>query len=137
MTDKEFRKLKRGDLLELLLAENRENTELSRALEESRQEKQSLLKEISGLKQQTEQRDAEIKNLWKKLEEKEADLAELQREFEELKSARHINISEAGSIAEASLLLSGIFEAAQRAADIYLTNVRLLGSRKAPEEDGE
>ena len=33
MTDKEFRKLKRGDLLELLLAENRENTELSRALD--------------------------------------------------------------------------------------------------------
>lgn len=38
--------------------------------------------------------------------------------------AQDIRIKEAGSIAEASLQLSGIFEAAQSAADIYLENVR-------------
>ncbi len=38
--------------------------------------------------------------------------------------AQDIRIAEAGSIAEASLQLSGIFEAAQAAADIYLENVR-------------
>ena len=36
---------------------------------------------------------------------------------------REILIENAGSIAEASLQLGGIFEAAQRAADIYLENV--------------
>ena len=37
---------------------------------------------------------------------------------------REIKIANAGSIAEAALSLSGIFEAAQKAADEYLTNVR-------------
>lgn len=37
---------------------------------------------------------------------------------------RRIAIENAGSIAEASMKLSGIFEAAQQAADMYLDNVR-------------
>ncbi len=38
-------------------------------------------------------------------------------------SSREILISKAGSIAEASLALSGIFDAAQEAADTYLINL--------------
>lgn len=38
---------------------------------------------------------------------------------------RRITIEESGSIAEAALRLSGIFEAAQMAADRYLENLRL------------
>ncbi len=45
---------------------------------------------------------------------------------------RRIMIDESGSIAEASLKLNGIFEAAQRAADDYIENVR-RGSRKQAE----
>ena len=37
---------------------------------------------------------------------------------------RTIAVKESGSIAEAALKLSGIFEAAQEAADLYLENVR-------------
>lgn len=37
---------------------------------------------------------------------------------------RKIALEEAGSIAEASLKLSGIFEAAQKAADLYLENMK-------------
>ena len=37
---------------------------------------------------------------------------------------REINASRAGSIAEAALQLTGIYEAAQEAADLYLENVR-------------
>lgn len=43
---------------------------------------------------------------------------------------RRIMIEESGSIAEASLKLNGIFEAAQRAADEYLENVRLKNARQ-------
>jgi hypothetical protein len=42
----------------------------------------------------------------------------------ELLEKREISIRESGSIAEAALRLSGIFEDAQRAADTYLAEIR-------------
>ena len=80
MTDNELRKLKRTDLLELLLAQEKENEDLRRQLQEA----QARLEE------------------------------------------RKLALEEAGSIAEASLRLSGVFEAAQTAADQYLESVRRL-----------
>ena len=55
---------------------------------------------------------------------------EKQRLEEELREARksledrRITAAESGSIAEAALKLNGVFEAAQKAADQYLENVR-------------
>ena len=40
-------------------------------------------------------------------------------------ATREIRLKHAGSIAEASLRLTGIFEAAQAAADLYLESVRM------------
>lgn len=51
-------------------------------------------------------------------------LQEMLREAEERTQSREIQISEAGSIAEAALMLNGVFEAAQAAADQYLDNLR-------------
>lgn len=54
----------------------------------------------------------------------------LREELEEAKSRledRRILLEKAGSIAEASLMLNGIFESAQRAADQYLDNIRQFG----------
>ena len=42
----------------------------------------------------------------------------------ELLEKREINIRESGSIAEAALRLSGIFEDAQKAADTYLAAIK-------------
>ena len=53
-------------------------------------------------------------------------LARAQAELE----SRQIKISNAGSIAEAALQVSGIFEAAQRAADQYLSSVNELSARQ-------
>ena len=78
MTDKELQRLRRSELLEILLAQQ---------------------KQIDSLK--------------KELADANEQLAE-----------RKIVIEKSGSIAEAALSLSGIFEAAQKAADEYLTNVR-------------
>lgn len=60
-------------------------------------------------------------------------LLEVQKENESLREEvdalkaqledKQIAIRSAGSIAEASLKLSGIFDAAQKAADLYLQNV--------------
>lgn len=46
---------------------------------------------------------------------------------------RRIRISEAGNIAQAALSLNGIFEAAQRAADDYVSSVKALNEKKEEE----
>ncbi len=56
----------------------------------------------------------------------------LEEELQEVKGKldeKEIKIAESGSIAEAALKLSGIFEAAQKAADQYLENVKRAAPR--------
>ncbi len=84
MTDKELRKLRRIDLLNILLAQSRE-----------------------------------IDQLREKLRETEAALQD-----------KTLMIDKAGSIAEASLQLSGIFRAAELACQQYTDNIRLLSERQ-------
>ena len=84
MTEKELRRLSRADLLELLLAQRRENEQLRCILDQT-----------------------------------QAQLAD-----------RTIRIDKAGSIAEASLQLSGIFNAAQDSCQYYLDNIKLLSERQ-------
>jgi polyribonucleotide nucleotidyltransferase len=79
MTEKELKKLRRVELLEILIEQR---------------------KEIIRLKRQLVKAQEELKN-------------------------RRIDLEETGSIAEAALKISGIFEAAQRAADDYLYNIKI------------
>lgn len=84
MTEKELKKLSRGDLVEMFLAQSRENEQL-------------------------------------------------QIEFEKVKeqlAQRKLTIDNAGSIAEASLQLTGIFEAAQASCSIYMENIEQLSARQ-------
>ncbi len=78
MTEKELRKLTRTDLLEMLVA--------------SEKEYESLKRRITELEKQLEDRSLKLRS--------------------------------AGSIAEASLLLNGVFEAAQAAADQYIAELK-------------
>ena len=80
MTDKRLQKLKKADLLQLMLEQSRE-----------------------------------IDRLREELEKTKAELADKQ-----------IRIANSGSIAEASLAVTKIFEEAQRAADLYLENARQM-----------
>ena len=55
-------------------------------------------------------------------------IADLEKQLEKTRSLlenQQIQVAQAGSIAEAALQLSGIFEAAQTAADSYLANVKI------------
>lgn len=61
----------------------------------------------------------EVQMLRKRVEAAEAALAR-----------REIIIGSSGSIAEASLKLSGIFEAAQAACEQYIDNIRMLNDRQ-------
>ena len=58
----------------------------------------------------------------KKIDRLQKQLEEMQKKLDE----KELRISQAGSIAEASLSLNGVFDQAQKAADQYLDNIRLL-----------
>ena len=80
MTDKDLQKLKRIELLEILIEQG------------------------------------------KTIERLEQELAEANKKLE----AKNMNMTEAGSIADAAMQITGIFEAAQSAAHIYLDNVQQM-----------
>ncbi|MDY4970951.1 MAG: DNA repair protein [Lachnospiraceae bacterium] len=88
MTDKELHKLKRAELLEMLIEQQ---------------------KELLDVKQRLEEAEKKLKS-------------------------RDLVISRAGSIAEAALQLNGVFEAAQKAADQYLANVKKLAGETGGSE---
>ena len=85
MTEKELQKLTRQDLLELLLASEKENEELR--------------KEVQTLRENAED--------------------------------KQLMLDKVGSIAEASLLVNGVFTSAQAAADQYVLNVKRICEEKA------
>lgn len=65
--------------------------------------------------------------------ESEKHVDQLEKELEEAREElddRRIMIENSGSIAEAALRLSGIFEAAQAAADQYLENIGVPAGRR-------
>lgn len=64
------------------------------------------------------------------IEEQQARINELEKEL----ANRHLKMEQVGSIAEASLSLTRIFEEAQAAADLYLENIRRIVEEK--EENG-
>ena len=66
----------------------------------------------------------EILELFLKQSEELAQVKEELKIAKEELAERRITISESGSIAEAALKLSGIFEVAQKAANEYLDNVK-------------
>ena len=78
MNEKDFRKLKRVELYEIMLAQ---------------------AEEIDDLRNQLTAAKKELEN-------------------------KRIDIQQSGSIAEASLKLTKIFEEAQKAADLYLFNIK-------------
>ena len=57
------------------------------------------------------------------------DVKERLKSAEAILASRVIEINTAGSIAEASLRLNGVFEAAQAACEQYMENIRLLNER--------
>lgn len=79
----DLKKLKRSELLEIMLAQS---------------------EEIDRLRQQNRELEEELKD-------------------------REIKIQESGSIAEAALKLTNVFEEAQKAADLYLENVKSRSGR--------
>lgn len=60
----------------------------------------------------------------KTVDELRDQVAQLEKQLEE----KELRLANAGSIAEAALQLEGVFEAAQRSADVYLANIARLNA---------
>ena len=142
MTEKEFHKLRRRDLLQLLVAQGKENLQLQGEFDETSAQLQQMQETNERLKARLNEKDALIDKLKGRLDQKDARIKKLREDMEAWKTSRRIQLVEAGSIAEAALRLSGIFETAQKAADQYLYNLRIqcgLEKEELPLEldDGE
>lgn len=126
MTEKELHRLRRGDLLQLLVTQGKETAALQQELEEARAGIADLEASLERLKAKLNEKDELIEKLKDRLDQKDARIKKQQAEMEAWQSSRRIELAEAGSIAEAALRLNGVFEAAQQAADQYLENLRRL-----------
>nr|WP_250321830.1 DNA repair protein [Streptococcus infantarius] len=72
------------------------------------------------------------------LVEQAKEIEELQNQVKELEGkleSRELEVTDAGSIAEAVLAISKVFEEAQAATDTYLYNVKRMADAKKNTED--
>lgn len=123
MVDKELKRLRRRELLKMLLVQCEETEKYSQEAKELRAELEDLTARYERLIGKLNVKD-------ERLNQKDAQIAELKNTIEEIKASREIELEEAGSIAEAALRINGVFEAAQRAAEQYLMNVKKLNAPK-------
>lgn len=131
MAEKELRRLKRRELLQMLIVQCEETERLQQELDETSARLAVLEESYERLKVKLNVKD-------ERLNQKDAAIAELNGTIEEMRTTKLIELNEAGSIAEAALRLNGIFEVAQRSAEQYLLNVkRLCGEATAAAMAGE
>ncbi len=123
MADKELRRIKRRDLLEMLLAQCEETERLQQEADEAKRQLAELMEGYERLKIKLNIKD-------ERLNQKDAKIAELKRKMEVMRTSKAIELEEAGSIAEAAIRINGVFEAAQKAAEQYLMNVKMLSERE-------
>ncbi len=117
MTEKEFRKLRPLDLIQLLLAQGNEVSQMQAELDR-KNEKLALLREGNDiLKAKLNDRDALVELLKVRLDKSDADIRELERKAEELYSDKWIDLDKMGSLTEAARELYKIFEVAQHEAE--------------------
>lgn len=134
MAEKELNKLKRQEILQLLLVQVQESEQLQKKYDETAEQLKEEEELCGRLKARLNSKDAQIHKLRGRLDKKDDQIHRLKMQVVELQKQRLNGLEEAGSIAEVSMELSGVFEAAQKAADIYLENIRKLWTKKVREE---
>ena len=166
MTEKELHKLRRHDLLQLLLAQGREAAQLQTQIDDMTAEletaretnnrfigrlddKDAQIGKLKGrlddkdlqvetFKERLKEKDLQIDRLKRRLDQKDTQIEALGKVIEEYRSGRIFEMEGEISIADVARKLEGIFAAAQRAVDQYLDDVngRAQGERPVA-ADGE
>lgn len=124
MTVKELQKLRRQELLQLLVEQGRAIASLKDEQEEKEQERLQFEDSNERLGKKVEEKDILIERLQGRLTKKEEQIGELKREKEVWCTDRQAHLEQSDSIADAVLRLNRFCEMAQQAADQYLYNIR-------------
>ncbi len=124
MTVKELQKLRRQELLQLLVEQGRAIASLKDEQEEKEQERLQFEDSNDRLGKKVEEKDILIERLQGRLNKKEEQINELRAEKEAWCSDRQAHLEQSDSIADAVLRLNRFCEMAQQAADQYLYNIR-------------
>ena len=127
MTDKELKKLNRRELLQLLLEQAKDTERLGAELAAANDHALEMDETFQRLRERLDEKDAKIREMGEtydrlrdRLSDKDAQIQELNDTLQAEREGRMSALSETGSLAEAALQISGVFEAAQKAADLYL-----------------
>ena len=130
MTGKELQKLRRQELLQLLLEQSKEVAQLQAEHEEADRRTRQLEESNERLGARVGEKDALNGKLQGRLSDKKGRIRELEGEMEAWRQARRAELERVGTVAEAALGLNGMLDTAQRAAEQYLHNVRLRCARQ-------
>lgn len=158
MTEKELGKLKRPDLLALLVEQGRETVALQEQLDETEQRLAQAVQLDNRLRSKLDEKDEQIERLKQRLNEKDAQLAKLTQRLnekdeqlerlkgrlnekdqrialldaqaEELVSGRFLTIDGAYSLTDISVKVELLLRAAQKAANSYLREAQKKGVQK-------
>lgn len=131
MTEKELHRLRRQDLLQLLLSQGKEALEIQTKLNSTSASMIQLKAGYERLKDKLDEKDAVIEKLKGRLDEKDARICELEDQINSIELRRRLRLAEAGSIAEASLKINEIFELAQKAVEQYFYDLQHMREWKA------
>ena len=137
MTGKELQKLKREELLQLLLEQSREIARLQTVRDDKDGELLRLGQNNDRRQAKLEEKEVLIRKLEKRRSHKDDRIRSLTAEMAKWRAERKAELEQAGSVAGAALRLNGILKAAQLAADQYLYNIRLrcMGEARMEPDD--
>lgn len=124
MTGKELQKLKRQELLQLLLEQSKEVAQLQAEHGEADEQTRQLEESNQRLGARLTEKGALNDKLQGRLDIKEGRIQQLEDEISAWRKARAMELDSAGSVAGATLRLNGMFDVARRAAEQYLYNIR-------------
>ena len=103
MTEKEFRKLKTLDLIQILLRQSAEVAEQQKDLDGMSAQLELLLEENEIIKAKLDDRDAMTEVIKKNLDESDECIRVLEEEVKNLYSDRQITLKETGSLVQAEI----------------------------------
>ena len=131
MTGRELRRLKRRELLKMLLVQCEETERLQEECDKIKKKFDDMSESYERLKKKLDVKD-------ERLTDKDARIAALKEELEKLKESREAELESVESIASAAVRLDEMFSEAETAAEQYLEKVRKLKEgvkTKLPEQE--
>ena len=136
MEKKEWRRLKRKDLLQMLLTQceeterfEQETESLQKKADEMQEKMDVILESYERLKKKLDVKD-------ERLNQKDAKIAELRQELEELKAEKEAREDRVSAMEEAFYHFRDMFEEVQRTVTTYMANERKRKEKQIPFEAG-